>query len=239
VYADYIDVMNGGQQDYHWVDPYPQTLESSALLNMLNVRYIVVALDGSDGPVDLAAVDAGRTVVFQNEHVVVIENAQAFERAWVVHDVRPNNDGEGLLELAAGSVDGHAVAFIDGPLPNVDPLMTSTADAEQVIIIQQDADALTAEVTTNSAGLVVFSEIYEQGWNAHVDGESVEVLRTNHALRGVPVPAGEHVIELSYEPPLLRTGLWISGITSVVVVMVWVVSIVHWVNDRRPVIRAQ
>lgn len=66
VHTDYSDVMNGGQQDYHWVDPYPATLMDSALLNMLNVRYIVVSLDPPDSQDDARAIGAGKTEVFRN-----------------------------------------------------------------------------------------------------------------------------------------------------------------------------
>ncbi|MBA3276935.1 MAG: hypothetical protein H0T72_14230, partial [Chloroflexia bacterium] len=110
VYAAYTDIMNGGHQDYHWVDPYPRTLVASSLLDMLNVRYIVVALQTPDGNQDAQTIGAGKTEVFRNEEVAIFENPGAYARAWIVHEVRPNNDGEGLRQLANGTVDGHEVA---------------------------------------------------------------------------------------------------------------------------------
>jgi hypothetical protein len=41
-YVDYIDAMNGARQDYHWTDTYAEALFGSQLLDMLNVRYILV-----------------------------------------------------------------------------------------------------------------------------------------------------------------------------------------------------
>jgi hypothetical protein len=228
VYTEYIDAMNGGPQDYHWTDPSPAALASSPLLDMLNVRYIVVALDGSTAP---EAVAAGRREVFRDDQVVVYENPTAFSRAWVVHDVRPNEDGNGLAQLASGAVDGDEVAFVDGPLPVVEPLPGGSAGT--VTITDWEPDSLTATVETQSAGLVVFSEIYAPGWVATVDGEPVEVLRTNHALRGVPVPEGTHTIELRYEPTSLRFGLWLSGVTGVVLAVVAAAAITQWVTARR------
>ena len=163
--------------------------------------------------------------VFRNEEVVIFENPHAFSRAWIVHEVRPNNDGEGLRQLADGTVDGHGVAFIDGATPDVDPVVTSGPDAEHVAVTGRDEESLTAEVRIQSAALVVFSEIYEPGWTAYVDGERTEIVRTNHALRGVAAPAGEHTIELRYEPESLRIGLWISLVTSIAVVVVWAAAI--------------
>lgn len=156
---------------------------------------------------------------------MIFENPNAFPRAWIVHEVRPNNDSEGLRQLAEGTVDAHEVAFIDDAMPEVDPLVAEDAGAEQVAITSGDEDTLTADVRVHSAGLVVFSEIYEQGWAAYVDGERADVLRTNHALRGVPAPAGEQTIALRYEPESLRIGLWISLLTSITVVIVWTAAI--------------
>ncbi len=63
-------------------------------------------------------------------------------------------------------MDAHEVAFIDDAMPDVDPLVAEGAGAEQVAITSGDEDNLTTDVRVHSAGLIVFSEIYEQGWAA-------------------------------------------------------------------------
>ena len=45
-------------------------------------------------------------------------------------------------------------------------------------------------------------------WKATVDGKPVPLLRANHLFAGVAVPAGEHVVELHYQPS--RPALWIT-----------------------------
>jgi len=103
--------------------------------------------------------------------------------------------------------------------------VATASGAEQVAVTGRDEESLTAEVRVQSAALVVFSEVYEQGWNAYVDGERADIVRTNHALRGVAAPAGEHTIELRYEPESLRIGLWISLATSAAAAAVWAAAI--------------
>ena len=71
-------------------------------------------------------------------------------------------------------------------------------------------------------GLLVFSEVYAKGWNAYVDGEKVDILRTNHTFRGVPVTAGEHTVELKYEPIELRVGTWSAGIALITMSGIWI-----------------
>jgi hypothetical protein len=228
-YADYIEVMNGGGQDYHWTDPYPDVLISSPLMDMLNVRYVVVArAEGGDASVE-SMIAAGKREVFRNDEVVVLENPAAYPRAWIVHEVR-QDDGTALAQLASGGLDGHKVAFVEGPLPKVDPLGDSIAAQERVTITEWSADAMTATVEAQAAGLVVFSEIHAPGWVARVDGERIDVLGVNRALRGVPVPAGAHTVELSYEPRLLRLGLWASGATGIALAAVAAAAITQWVG---------
>jgi uncharacterized membrane protein YfhO len=46
-----------------------------------------------------------------------------------------------------------------------------------------------------------------------MDGKPVSIERTNHAFRGLPVPSGEHRIEMSYQPDTFRIGLFFTLVT--------------------------
>ena len=59
-------------------------------------------------------------------------------------------------------------------------------------------------------GLLVVSEVYGPGWQARVDGRSVDVLRADDILCGVPLTAGSHVIDLQYRPRSVPIGAAIS-----------------------------
>jgi uncharacterized membrane protein YfhO len=87
---------------------------------------------------------------------------------------------------------------------------------------------MTLAASTSAAGLLVISEVYTDGWNAYVDGQKEDILRTDHALRGVPIAAGDHTVELKYEPQSLQTGMMISGGTAIVVTGIWAWSLVDW-----------
>ncbi len=67
----------------------------------------------------------------------------------------------------------------------------------------------------------MISAAYSDGWNAYVDGEQVDILRTNHALQGIPVAAGTHTIELKYEPRSIEIGLWTTGVSTIGILGVW------------------
>lgn len=91
----------------------------------------------------------------------------------------------------------------------------TSAVRESACVTRYEPEALTIETDAASPGLLAVSEVYSGGWQATVDGEDMEVLPTNHALRGVPIPAGKHRIELRYGPRSLRLGIPISAVSSV------------------------
>ncbi len=58
--------------------------------------------------------------------------------------------------------------------------------------------------------MVVLADAFDPGWKGLVDGKPVPVLPANVAFRGVPVPAGRHVVEMRYRPRSVRLGFAIS-----------------------------
>ncbi len=58
--------------------------------------------------------------------------------------------------------------------------------------------------------MLVVSDSFYPGWRALVDGVPRPVLRVDHALQGVLVPAGATTVELVYEPASVKIGLLLS-----------------------------
>ena len=54
---------------------------------------------------------------------------------------------------------------------------------------------------------MVLADLWFEGWKVELNGEPVPILRTNYALRGVAVPAGESRLVFSYEPAGFTTGV--------------------------------
>ena len=59
-------------------------------------------------------------------------------------------------------------------------------------------------------GMVVLSDTYYPGWYASVDGHPAKIYEVDLALRGVPVPKGQHAVTFQYRP---RSVLWGAGLT--------------------------
>ena len=220
-YAEFMSALNGEPQDYHVAYLLPSGT-ASPLLDLLDVRYVLVDATLPPGRADVAALTAGRREVFRTEGVVVYERRSRLPHAWIVHDVRAVERGAALPRLAAGGVDPRRTALVEG----VPPLVAVPTDptAEWAEVTAYEPDALTIATRATAPGLLVVSEVYESGWRAYVDGGPAALLPTDHVLRGVPIPEGEHTVDLRYEPPALRLGLAVSGLATLLMVVAFVAA---------------
>jgi len=76
---------------------------------------------------------------------------------------------------------------------------------------------------SNQPKLAVFSEIYyPKGWKASIDGKPAPHFRANYVLRAMIVPAGEHRIEFTFDPPMWRVGKSIDLTSSLLLILIFV-----------------
>ncbi|WP_100615864.1 YfhO family protein [Confluentibacter citreus] len=77
-------------------------------------------------------------------------------------------------------------------------------------------------------GFAVFSEVYyPKGWKTLIDGKEASHIRVNYVLRGMEVPAGNHVIEFKFEPEVIQTGSSIALASSILVGLLLLVGIFY------------
>ncbi|MDQ3811300.1 MAG: YfhO family protein, partial [Chloroflexota bacterium] len=59
---------------------------------------------------------------------------------------------------------------------------------------------------------------YYPGWRAFVDGREQPLVRGDLLFRVIPVPGGDHDVELRFEPASVRIGLAISVAAAIVAI---------------------
>ena len=70
----------------------------------------------------------------------------------------------------------------------------------QVAIAQLEENEIKIDVSTENGGLLVLSEIYyKPGWKAFVDDIETAIYQTNHVLRSIVVPSGDHHVIMKYD----------------------------------------
>ncbi|MGH2722283.1 MAG: YfhO family protein, partial [Actinomycetota bacterium] len=83
-----------------------------------------------------------------------------------------------------------------------------TADVQRY-----EPELVEIETRTEAGGVLVLTDTWYPGWRATVDGEPAPVLEVDHALRGVVLPPGAHLVEFRYRPLSFLVGAWTSVAT--------------------------
>ena len=139
----------------------------------------------------------------------VYRRSGALPLAFGVTAIERVHDGAAARRLVEGELDLATTALI-AQHPSSGPALPPGLGEGRVRVLATERPApgrLDAKVEADAPGLVVFTEAWMPGWRASVNGEDAPVLRANHVLRAVPVPAGRSLVRTRYEPGSLRIGL--------------------------------
>ena len=85
-----------------------------------------------------------------------------------------------------------------------------------VQVIQYKANSIRLQVTTEHAGLLTYTDTWDEGWHAKVNGILVPVLRIFKILKGIELPPGTHEIEFYFRNWVLISFLIMNGTFFVV-----------------------
>jgi uncharacterized membrane protein YfhO len=178
------------------------------VFDMLNVRYVIFR--GSPNPDDRP--------LFQGTDYWVLENRSALPRAFVPQRVAVEADSKTRLEkLSAPDFDPRAVAYVESPVD------LPAACRGTVEIANEIPSRVTLAVRMETPGLVVLADVWHRGWRAYLNDKRVTILRANHAIRGVVLPAGNGMLEFRYEPESFAWGMRLSALAALVLAGYWVI----------------
>jgi hypothetical protein len=194
-YVTYFRYLNGQSQSYHTSNVLENGIDSP-LLDLLNVRYIVVPAQIPPGRPDLFHLAQIYPTVYLDGTNRILENPDLLPRTWIVHETVKTRTGQILPQFIDGSVDPSLTALIDGDAPTLSPIPAGAT--ESVEITHRENDEIRLRVNAASRGMVILSEVWDPGWTATVDGEKARVYRADFLFRGVLVGPGEHEIVLRY-----------------------------------------
>jgi hypothetical protein len=116
------------------------------------------------------------------------------------------------------------------------PVTPNRPDDPAVVVESYRRNSVVLTVDAPRAGLVYAAESYFTGWTARLNGVDTAILPANYAFRAIEVPAGRSRVEFHYWPPGLTTGLAVS-IVSAVLLVLWLSlgsydSATQWAADR-------
>jgi hypothetical protein len=233
----YLDVLGMGGPG----DVYPETLSATQQgIDLFSIRYALVPKRSP--MVDDLRGQSGRWVAVEDlqyydhdpdTHYTLFRNERARPRAWCVPDVRRATARESLAAIRSGHLPGGG-EFNPTRVALVEPDALRDWQNRATRDVQSDVTASFGRqrrylVNTSSPCLLVLSEVYYPWWRASIDEARVETAVVNHAMVGVAVPAGSHVVRLWHVP----MSIWIGGVATAVSLVVWLVVMLVPLKSRR------
>lgn len=178
---------------YQMDNPNVALKQHSNLMNMLNVKYILV---NPDRPMD---------------------NPTALGNAWFVEKIETVANANKELE-ALDALEPIRTAVVQEKYANyVNGLESGYHAGDKIYLKHYHPDTMIYHAEATKDRFAVFSEMYyPKGWNVYIDGNLVEpFIKTNYVLRGLNVPAGTHEIKMIYEPASVFVGATIGLVSSI------------------------
>jgi len=120
------------------------------------------------------------------------------------------DDARALQRIASPRFNPSQQAVVSMPLPFA---LDARASQGNVVVTRYAPEKLVMDMNAPADGLLVVSENFYPGWRATVDANPVDILRADVTLRAIPVRAGQHHVEIWYDPLSFKVGAGISGLT--------------------------
>lgn len=143
---------------------------------------------------------------------------------------KPGPRGKGLVDGGTATAGDSNESDVDEDAPARKPANArgeskrrararARAGSGRVTVLDELPMALRLRVDAPSANYLVLTKANYPGWTARIDGVETPLVRANYAFCAVDVPAGEHVVEVRYEPASWRWGLALgaAGLLGLVV----------------------
>ena len=156
------------------------------VLNMLNTKYFIFPA-GEQG------------------QAVPVVNPYAYGNAWFVDKVQYVNNANEEID-ALNDILPTETAVVDVKFKEqLKGVTEGYKDSLSTIqLTSYEPNRLVYKASTPKDGVIVFSEIYYPGWQVTIDGQPVDIARADYILRAINVPAGEHTIEMWFDPQSIQ-----------------------------------
>lgn len=186
-----------------------------------------ISVQADAGSVALSAVagqDDGLELVHVGDAAIYQRlNAQPRIR-WASKATVVTDQNQRVSLLASGSVAANEVVLSKSA--------PGASGAPATVSVDQDGNTVvSATVNAQGSGYLVIADADQVGWKATVDGRSAKLRAADQGVVAVEVPAGKHVVTLTYAAPHVRLGLAATGAT--IVILIGAVAAEAWWWPRR------
>lgn len=103
-------------------------------------------------------------------------------------------------------------------------LSTGKAPVSMEWLDTSNPNHIKIRLNTQDDGYLVLADTWYPGWQTRLDGVESQLLRANYLFKAVPIPQGEHILELVYRPVSFWVGLTISLVSLAICVILFLLG---------------
>ena len=165
----------------------------ASILSMMNVKYIISAYS-LDEKVFKKVFETKATRF--GVPIYIYENTNILPRFYFAKSVKPTKPDElgALEEILAPEINFKNTTFIEcgGDCERV--------SGGEIIDYEYKNGYLRLNTRSPSGGWLNFSESYDRGWQAEINGEVSTIYRANYVFQAIKVQGGTNLVEFKYQP---------------------------------------
>ena len=201
------------QATFNFFGPFAPGAFEAPAMDLLGIRTAVAPSDASPRPAGVVAGNA-----------ILVDRPTAFPPAFLTSCWEQTTDAgslDRLRSMSASELRGTAVLSGGrGPGPSPGGDCGSAGDAT---VERYEPERVVARTQADRNSVLVLTDAWYPGWSVTVDGKPADLLRVDHALRGVALSAGDHLVELRYRPRALMTGATVTAL-SLLFLVAWALA---------------
>ena len=91
---------------------------------------------------------------------------------------------------------------------------------------------LVFDANAPAPSVLLLNDKYDPNWHVTVDGKPAELLRCNYIMRGVYLPAGQHIVEFEFSLPHQPLYVTLSAIAT----GIGLLGLLTFLQRRRPAV---
>jgi hypothetical protein len=165
-------------------------------------------------------------------------NRDALGNAWFVNSYEIVPDGDTEFKALASLKPGETAVIQQPFADHVEGLNIQVDSNATIKLTAYHPDKMVYQSNAATEQLAIFSEIYyppNKGWKLFIDGEPSEFIKADFILRAARIPAGNHEIEMRFEPASFYTGETITLVGSILVLGLLIGGVYfHLKNNNLP-----
>lgn len=220
-------------QQVRWQEILDTFTLQSSILDMLNVRYLVVSADTYRQEQQQFGSRYVPVYTAPDGNEMVLENRSVLPKAWLVPSALMTQSRMQTLQILQNpAFNPSQIALVESqpPIPLGPPGQQISAPPGGVVVNRYEGERIELIATTAVNCLLVIGEKYYQGWKAQVDGKEADIHPVDNILRGVYLTPGTHRVEFRFDPLPFKIGKYLTlGSFALFAVML----VREWLLQRR------